>query len=1164
MIKIIDDAPSSIDEFSGGDDTGPHKRIAAAIERRIHSPEGGGMIGLHGDYGSGKSTIVDILKKSLSSQPEVCFVLFNAWSHEGDPLRRSFLEALIDSCLEKKWINKSHWCEVKNKLSKRTQSKDEEKTSSPTKLATFLAIATVLVPVGILLGTKGLKTATLELDSSLPISWTTVIGLFFVLGPVWVLIANFLQLLIRRILYLVSRFYFKKLEIFSIEKIFEVRHWSFLSQHGTTTIKSDITATLDPTSIEFERDFGRLLDEALDDVECKLVLVIDNLDRLNATQSLAIWSNLQTFINCNTCKNQRISSAFSVIVPYTPAALTELWESANAVTDAESVYEKTFRIRYATPPPTLSDWRAFLESKLRDAIPDLQSEEISALLELVHLSRRERGKRLVPRQLKLFVNQLAILYELWNRTLPTTHLAYSILHSESRADFENCLTSRKTTESTKFPSDEAIQICGDGLVESLAAIHFNVPIQHAMQLLIEEPIEDALASGNGELIQELSDLHGSAFWSILLSVIRRLIKSVDQKVLSTWSMSLKLLENQNLPVEANRVREYVRGRIKELDGPWLPLDDDAIVGLCEWANLDKSPKMRRLVAKTATRTLKSTTQDLALAPRLKLAKHLSVANLLSYDQDQKLVPLQLHMRPESWLDEAAKNCRLEDGQIFIEPACTLKSIVSEMCKRVESEEYSEFCLGQSDVDALAKLKELGKNVDTSELIEQLKSTLTSNANATDPASIAIVAYSVRRLHELRLIGEDSADVVLRSEGVLSALVKSISPASKISDSESTIIASICFADIEAIEKYSPSEEVKAKMTSLRSSGDVEETERIWQEIVAFKCQGVVGDLAGKNSSGLLMDLIEHAMSDGNVAWVLPDWFVKRNADWLLRSLNDRDASVEEVVRQLEDDEDSIRHLENEASISESQHRSAIQLFFDHGSEKLKSRMNDFVVAKSRHVDSEKWKDDLQTNCELLQFINQFHPSDDNPIVAATFKNAFIETIPMILNGDVKLTEDAVEAVSTLVSKIPNEQTLDLGIQALNTLRTGEKGVNDTIVRIAGEAMLKCGIEFDANVVAAIIARSMHGGGEPSISWCVEWGESRPINLDELSEEKETFLRDEIDAALLQEGKCDETRGGIERLRELFDLQVEEIESGLESQENEGESDSSACDDNDSE
>ena len=81
-----------INEPADSDAFGPHSRLAQTIAALVRSETGGRTIGLEGRWGIGKSTVVRLLEHELASDPETRLVPFDAWAHEGDPLRRSFLE----------------------------------------------------------------------------------------------------------------------------------------------------------------------------------------------------------------------------------------------------------------------------------------------------------------------------------------------------------------------------------------------------------------------------------------------------------------------------------------------------------------------------------------------------------------------------------------------------------------------------------------------------------------------------------------------------------------------------------------------------------------------------------------------------------------------------------------------------------------------------------------------------------------------------------------------------------------------------------------------------------------------------------------------------------------------------------------------------------------
>jgi len=78
--RLIEDIPSDEDQFASSGGVGPHERIAKAIADIVLSPEesGGKMIGLEGGWGSGKSTVVNLLKKQVQSDHGITVFAYDA------------------------------------------------------------------------------------------------------------------------------------------------------------------------------------------------------------------------------------------------------------------------------------------------------------------------------------------------------------------------------------------------------------------------------------------------------------------------------------------------------------------------------------------------------------------------------------------------------------------------------------------------------------------------------------------------------------------------------------------------------------------------------------------------------------------------------------------------------------------------------------------------------------------------------------------------------------------------------------------------------------------------------------------------------------------------------------------------------------------------------
>jgi len=125
-VRLLTDLPTEQDEF------GPHQTLAVAIADLIETEDGGKAIALEGGWGSGKSSVVRMLRNRLKINGEdaIRVHVFDAWSHEGDPLRRAFLEELTSFCLDRFDVEaQERWNEEKEKrITGRTRISDQVTT----------------------------------------------------------------------------------------------------------------------------------------------------------------------------------------------------------------------------------------------------------------------------------------------------------------------------------------------------------------------------------------------------------------------------------------------------------------------------------------------------------------------------------------------------------------------------------------------------------------------------------------------------------------------------------------------------------------------------------------------------------------------------------------------------------------------------------------------------------------------------------------------------------------------------------------------------------------------------------------------------------------------------------------------------------------------------
>ncbi len=307
---------------------------------------GGKTIGLEGDWGRGKSTVVGLLKKHLASDPDSSVTIFDAWAHQGDPLRRSFLERVINHLEMLKWVNQERWNSRVAELARRRKITDTTTAPQLTFAGKVLVFTLLLVPLGIALLQAGLRASVPTKNGN------TWMGLAAILAPIlWLVIAagwhNFPRLVGRR-----------------RDESNDQSLWAILLSRAVSVTRTESIETPEPTSVEFEKVFLELMDEALGEHDRRLVLVLDNLDRVQAVDALAIWSTLQTFLQHSQSEKPVWHEKLWVILPYDRTAIERLWrdeepaDGNSAAKDrvarlATSFLDKSLQLRFEVPPPVL-------------------------------------------------------------------------------------------------------------------------------------------------------------------------------------------------------------------------------------------------------------------------------------------------------------------------------------------------------------------------------------------------------------------------------------------------------------------------------------------------------------------------------------------------------------------------------------------------------------------------------------------------------------------------------------------------------------------------------------------------------------------------------------------------------------------------------------------
>ena len=366
---------------------------------------------------------------------------------------------------------------------------------------------------------------------------------------------------------------------------------ALVTGQASTESRTIVTHTPDPTSVEFESVFRLLLSEALQQKDRKLLLVIDNLDRVQPSDALSIWSTLQTFLGHSEYQQPEWINRLWVLIPYDGKAILRLWDGTGYddtdVTKsalAKSFLDKTFQMRFSVPPLLLTDWRRFLQGALKLALPNHQEADFHGVYRAYAAMGGLERSTPTPRDLKTFVNQIGALHREWQDEFPLSHLACYVLFQEDNKDVRKALLDVSETPLSSKAFELVSRDIGQEWRGIIAALHFGVPVVEARQLLLRDPIQVALAKGDGKTLSELESIHHDGFWSVLEDSVPagasdwNSLAPADLAKAATALETSRIFDKADGRHEATTLRSTIQTTATAVKA-WTPFDSESANGM---------------------------------------------------------------------------------------------------------------------------------------------------------------------------------------------------------------------------------------------------------------------------------------------------------------------------------------------------------------------------------------------------------------------------------------------------------------------------------------------------------------------------------------------------------------------------------------------------------
>lgn len=500
--NFLPDEPSCSDHF------GSHERVASAVASVILERQDIKVIGLLGTWGSGKSTAIRLVEtkiKELSGKKhdETYFFTFDAWLHQSDPPRRSFLEELVAFLVDKKLTTHEKWKGNLAKLKRQVEERETSSTPTLTSLGNLILLSLLLFP----LGAQFVSYQWLDV-------WLKKTFNSFILDNIFISGASILLLPLIIFLAMVSlKFFFHPCVINPVRKMFGFQPLekmgsitSLFLNKGVEKVWEKTTKDPDPTTIEFQETFRHIMNEvSVGHPQRKFVFVIDNLDRLPELEAISLWGTIRSlFLGSNnaTCSRKASPALPTILLPIDMDAVKRMFAATHSEEKiaqrlAESFMDKTFDLTFYVPRPVLSHWKDYFRDQLKsvfaESLPENEMHQAAVLYEKF-LTRNNLGSP-TPRKINKLINLIATFWMQWKEQgVAFQSVCY---YAINQADIDG-----KILEEVKSGKDD-IQSYSSAWQKEISALHFGAKPDEAVQILIGQDVLNAIAERN---VTAFSDL----------------------------------------------------------------------------------------------------------------------------------------------------------------------------------------------------------------------------------------------------------------------------------------------------------------------------------------------------------------------------------------------------------------------------------------------------------------------------------------------------------------------------------------------------------------------------------------------------------------------------------------------------------------------------------
>lgn len=526
------------------------ERLAVAIAEHIISTDSkdenqlSRIIGLKGEWGTGKSNVIKILDKPNEKLQEEHAVLkqikdgyhifeYDAWGHQEDLQRRSFLETLTKDLISEEILYGETTIETKKgdtktvtweeKLKYLLATKREFETETKPKLNDCFVLAvlvTIFTPICAIIA---------NVDCISEIWWLSIlITIIPILGAIGFLLWK------------------KHKDKWSIKNVFQ-EIVSIYSGKIQNDVSSEIVSEDEPSVSDFKK-WMEDISNHIGEPNKRLIVVYDNMDRLPADKVKELWSSIHTFFAENGFKN------IWVIIPFDEKHLScAFGEDEEKEQLTKHFISKTFPVVYSVTPPVITDYQKLFNDLYSQAFGETEEKDKETIYRILRLEKPDATIRVMIE----FINSLVALKQIWKEEIDLLYCAIFKLkeneivnnpieehvfgdqHGETHIETQN-ITIEEEILSGYYLGDNLKYIIpnNETLQTNIAALVYGVPKKLAEQIPMIKYIDSCFENSP-------NDINKYSQSSKFVDILQKNIQDADEAKTDSIIESLSNLDTKS-------------------------------------------------------------------------------------------------------------------------------------------------------------------------------------------------------------------------------------------------------------------------------------------------------------------------------------------------------------------------------------------------------------------------------------------------------------------------------------------------------------------------------------------------------------------------------------------------------------------------------------------